>query len=257
MKREPDMGEKALDKAVEFALTSQLDEVEQVDIDIRTDLGKVVQGKVDSVAVVGEGMVMKRDLRVEAVELHTGSVEIDPLKAVFGEVKFTRPTDARAQILLTEADLNRALASDYLQQKMKNLRIKTSEEPTVVDIQQINVHLSGSNQIELEVDICKAEANGNEIGKAEVEPGKRFSAIVRPFLEEDGRRINFEVLSAQGEGLSLTFIAALFEQIVELLDLRNFDLEGWTLQLLDLDVQEGKLLIRTATTIENLSKQQG
>lgn len=255
MKREPNIGEKALDKAVEVALTSQFDEVEQIDIDIRTDPGKLVQGKVESVAIVGGGMVIKQDLRVEALELHADAVEIDPLKAILGEIKFTQPTDAHAQILLTEADLNRALASEYLQGKMKSLRIENSKKPIVVDIQHIHVRLLSNNQVELEVNICETTTHSDQVNKTKVDPNRYFSAIVRPFLEKDGQCINFEVLSAQGQGLSLTFIAVLFEQIVELLDLRNFDPEGWILRLLDLDVQEGKLLIRATTTIEKLEQQ--
>jgi len=259
MNREPDLGEQALDKAVEFALTSQLDKIEQVDIDIRTNPGKLVQGQVDSVSLTGEGMVMKQDLRVESAEIHTDSVAINPLKAVFGEIEFTQPTNAKTEILLTEADLNRALASNYLQGKMKNLKVESQGQSTTVDIKQISLHLLDSDQIKLDADFYvfengKSHTNEDESDTTRMDRNKHFSAIVRPFLEDDGQRINFEVLSAEGQGLSLTFITDLFEQIVKLLDLRNFELEGWTLQLTNLDIQEGQLFIQAATTIEKLSK---
>src|SRR5512141_25193 len=113
MSNPPDIGEQALDKVAEVAITSQLDEVEQVNIDIRTDPIKLVQGKVDSVAITGEGMVMKQDLRVDSVEVNTGAVAIDPLKAVMGQIELTQPANAKAQLTLTEQDINRALASGY------------------------------------------------------------------------------------------------------------------------------------------------
>lgn len=242
MNREPDLGEQALDKAAEVALTSQLDQAESVDVDIRSDPGKVVQGKVDSVAITGEGMVMKQDLRVESVEVHTKSVAINPLKAVFGKIELTQPTDAQAQILLTEADLNRALASDYLRDKMKNLQFEFQEEPTTVDVQHVTVHLPGDHKLALDVEIYVKESTET----------KQFSVVTRPFLQDKGQRVEFEVLSAEGKGLSLEFIKALLTKVIELLDLRNFDIDGMTLQLKDLHAQEGKLLLRAAALVEKL-----
>jgi hypothetical protein len=242
MSREPDLGEKALDKAAEVVLTNQLDQVEQVEVDIRSDPGKVMQGKVDSVAITGEGMVMKQDLRVEAAEIHADSVAINPLKAVFGEIELTQPTKAQAQILLTEADLNRALASDYLRDRMKNLQIEAQGQSTTIDIQRVNVHLPGDHKLALDVDIRVNEASET----------KQFSAVARPFLQDNGQRIEFEVLSAEGKGLALDFITALFTKIIELLDLRKFDLNGTVLQLKDLEALESKLLLRATALVEQL-----
>lgn len=242
MNREPDLGEKALDKAAEVALTSQLDEVKQVDVDIRTNPAKVMQGKVDSIAITGEGMVMKQELRVEAAEIHADEVAINPLKVVFGEIELTQPTNAKSQILLTEADLNRALASDYLRSKMKGLRIEDQENPVTVDIQRITLHLLDDGKVSLDIDISINETNEKI----------HFMAIAKPLLKENGQRIDFEILSAEGEGLSLEFVTALFKQVVDLLDLRKFELDGVSLRLKDLDVCEGRLLLRADTTIEKL-----
>lgn len=240
--REPDLGEKALDKAAEIVLTNQLDQAEQVDVDIRSDPGKVMQGKVDSVAITGEGMVMKQDLRVEAAEIHADSVAINPLKAVFGELELTQPTKAQAQILLTESDLNRALASDYLRNKMKNLRIEAQGQNIAIDIQRVNVHLPGEHKLALDVDIRLSESGDH----------KQFSAVAKPFLQDNGQRVEFEVLSAEANGLSLEFITTLFSKVIELLDLRKFDLDGVSLQLKDLEALEGKLLLRATALVEQL-----
>ncbi|WP_404789742.1 DUF2993 domain-containing protein [Altericista sp. CCNU0014] len=66
----PDVGERALNKMAEVAISSQLDEVENIDIAISTDPVKLVQGKVDSVAISGQGLVMKQDLRMETLEVN-------------------------------------------------------------------------------------------------------------------------------------------------------------------------------------------
>lgn len=60
-----DLGEQALSKLTEIGIASQLDEVEAIEVDVKTDPIKVIQGKVDAVSVEGKGMVMQKDLRVE------------------------------------------------------------------------------------------------------------------------------------------------------------------------------------------------
>lgn len=44
-----DIGEQAFSKAAEIAISSQLDEVENLDVDIRTDPLKLIQGELESV----------------------------------------------------------------------------------------------------------------------------------------------------------------------------------------------------------------
>lgn len=242
MNREPDLGEQALDKAAEVAITSQLDEVKQVDVDIRTNPVKLMQGKVDSVAIAGEGMVMKQELRVEAAEIHADAVAVNPLKAVLGEIELTQPTNAKSQFLLTEADLNRALASDYLRSKMKDLKVEDHGDPVTVNIQNTTLHLLQDGKVSFDIDIKINETNRSV----------QLSALAKPLLKDNGQQIDFEIFSAEGQGLSLEFVSALFKQVVELLDLRRFELEGVSLRLRDLEVSEGKMLLRADTTIEKI-----
>ncbi len=65
----PGLGEQALNKAAEIGLSSQLDEVENLDVNIKTDPLKLVQGQVDAVTIKGEGLVMQKDLRMEELEM--------------------------------------------------------------------------------------------------------------------------------------------------------------------------------------------
>lgn len=239
---QPGLGEQALDKVAEVAIKSQLDEVENISVDIRTDPLQVIQGKVDSVAISGEGLVMKQDLRVASLEVNTDSVAIDPMKAVLGQIQLTQPTNAEAEIVLTQSDINRALDSSYLRSKMENLNIQVQGDPVQINIQRVKLFLLEQGQISLEVSLHCPTSNEN----------KAFSAIAKPLLKEHGHRLELEIISAEGQGLSIEFMKALFEQVVELLDLRNFELSGMSLRLKTFDVQKGKLLITATTLVEQL-----
>ena len=118
------LGNQALSKVAEIGITSQLDTVENIDVDIRTDPGKLIQGKVDSVVISGRGLVMKQDLRMENLTVSIDRVSIDPLRAILGNIELTHPSDAEALMVLTQADLNRAFSSDYMHAKLQGLKIE-------------------------------------------------------------------------------------------------------------------------------------
>jgi hypothetical protein len=244
VKNEPALGEQALDKVAEVAISSQLDEAEQVDVDIRTDPVKIVQGRVDSVAISGEGLTMKQDLRIDSVKINAHTVAIDPLKAITGELELTEPLNAQTRILLTEADLNRALASGYLRQKMQNLQIKHENEGIPVSIEQATIQLQENQQIRSDARIFLPKTNER----------KQLTSVFVLSLKDDGYKIAIEVISAEGEGLSLEFLTALFEQLIELLNLRNFNLGGGSLRIQELEVYPGKILLQATTVIKKIPK---
>lgn len=242
MSNPPDIGEQALDKVAEAAIANQLDEVEEVSVDIRTDPVKLVQGKVDSVAISGEGMVMKQDLRIDSVEVNTGAVAIDPLKAIVGQIELTQPANAKVQLVLTEQDLNRALSSGYLRSKMGTLEVEVQGNRNQIEIQRAQIQLPGDEKLAIDVQIRLQEVN-------EV---KQLYAVTKPQVKEQGHRIELEILSVEAQGLSLDFAAALLNQIVQLLDLRNFDLDGLILQVENLEVHPGKLILCARSLVEKL-----
>lgn len=238
----PDLGEKALSKVVAVGIASQLDEVEDIEVDIRTDPGKLVQGKVDSVTISGKGLVIKQDLRLETLEVITDNVAINPLRAIFGNIELVHSTDAEAEIVLTEADINQALSSDYIQEQLHGLKMNMEGHPVTIDVQQATVTLPGDNKFVITADFLLKE-------QGEV---KKLSATAIPQVQENGHQISLEILAAEGQGLTLKLMLAIFEQLTALLDLRNFDIPGISFQLRQLDAQEGRLVIHAMTKIEQI-----
>jgi LmeA-like phospholipid-binding len=237
-----DLGEKALSKVAEVGIASQLNEAEDINVDIRTNPGKLVQGKLDSVSISGKGLVMKQDLRMETLEVSIDKVEINPLSAVFGNIELVHPTDAEARIVLSEDDINRALSSDYIQNKLHNLQMNMDGHPVMVDVQESTISLPGDNKFVITADFLIKEQD-------EV---KKLSATAIPQIQGNGHCISLEILSAEGQGLTSELIVVILEQITALLDLRNFDMPGMSLQMHQLDAQAGKLVIHAKTQIEQI-----
>ena len=241
MEQKGDLGEQALSKAAEVALTTQLDEVENLNVDIRTDPFKLVQGQLDSVKIEGEGLVMQKDLRAEELQVQTGNIAINPLSAAFGKIELTRPTEADAHVVLTEQDIQRAFNSEFMHDKLQNLDVNVDGKPMKIDTRQVEFALPGDSKVAL-----KAEILLKETGET-----KQVSFTAVPRMVAGGDRISLEdVQYADGEEVSPELTAALLKSAGELLDLRNFELEGMSLRLKGLNVQNGKLTLQAQAYVE-------
>lgn len=239
-----DLGEQAISKIAEVGLASQLDEVENLDVNVKTDPLKLVSGEVDAVSIQGEGLVMKQELRAEKLQLETTAIGVNPLSVPFGKVELTRPTDATAQIVLTEADINRAFNSNFIQDKLKGLPIQTDGQPMTVDVQQVQFQLPNTQKVALAADLQLQ--NSDQI--------KRIAFTAVPQVAENGQCVVLEqVETAQGEDSSPELTDAIVQAARSLLDLRNFELSGMSLRLNRLEVQPGKLLLHGAAQIQQLS----
>ncbi len=238
----PNLGETALSKAAELGVASQLSDVEDIKVDIRADPSNLIQGKLTSVAISGKGLVTKQDLRMETLEVVTNEIAINPLSAIFGNFELSHRTEAEAQVVLSEADINRALSSSYMQDKLHNLKVDVDGELLTIDVQQAAVHLPGDNKFVITADFLLKEQGES----------KKLSATAVPKVEESGHCLSLEILAAEGEGLTLKLIVVILEQLTALLDLRNFDIPGISLQLNQVDAQAGRLFICTKAHIKQL-----
>ena len=236
-----DVGEQALSKAAEVAMSTQLDEVEKLDVDIRTDPLKLVQGQLDSVKIEGEGLVMQKDLRAEEMQIKTSNIAINPLSAAFGKIELTRPTEADAKVVLTEQDIERAFNSKFMHDKLQNLAVNIDGKPTKIDTRQIGFRLPGESKMALNAEIVL-----KEIGET-----KQVSFTAVPRTSPDGQRITLEdVQYSEEKEVSPELTAALLNSASELLDLRNFELTGMSFRLRSLDVEQGKLTILAQANVE-------
>lgn len=238
----PDLGEQALSKIVEAGMTSQLDEAETVAVNIRTNPAKLLQGEVDSVAIVGKGLVMKQDLRMETLEINTDKISINPLTALFGTIELNQSTNAEAHIVLLDSDLNRALSSEFVQAKLSGLKMTIEGQPVTIDVKKADVSLPGDNQLVIHSDFLLVESGET----------KQLTATAVPKVEPNGQCIALDILSTEGHGLTDALTTAVFDQIANLLDLRNFKLPVASFQVHTLEAQQGKLVIHATTKIDKI-----
>ena len=238
----PDIGEQAISKAAEVGLESQLDESEDLDVDVRTNPLDLVQGKVDSVSVKGEGLVMQKELRADKLRIETSSIDIDPMKAALGDIELNQPTDARMLVVLKEEDVQRAFNSEYVKNKLQNLEINYGGETATAKIKQVNFSLPETGKVKLEADINLVEKEQDE----------KISFTAVPEVNSSGNNINLKSVEYEQEAEYNQEVAkAIIDSAEEILDLRNFELDEMSLRVRKLDVEAGKLTIEADAEIED------
>jgi hypothetical protein len=243
MPDEPRLEEQALSEVAEKRISAQLDEVENLDVDIRTNLLKMVQGQVDSVSIAGQGMVMQKDIRLHELEVRTDSVAIDVLSAILGQIELNQPVDATARLVLTEQDINRALNSGYIRSNFQGLEVNVDGEIVTLEPQQMKIHLPGGGKVRFKATMLLHErGNTRQLG---------FNAAFQP--RTDSQPVMLEEFNcSEGEGISLELTIALMNKVRELLNLPYFELEGIALRVKQLDVHEGSLTLHTQAYVRQI-----
>ncbi|MEH2066670.1 MAG: DUF2993 domain-containing protein [Nostoc sp.] len=243
MSDNPGLGEQALNKGAEIAISSQLDEAENLDVDIKTDPLKVLQGEVDAVKIEGEGLVIQKDLRMEKLEMQMSSVAINPLSVALGKIELTKPTEAKTLVVLTEADINRAFNSEYVRAQLQNQKIHINGEQRTIELQHVDFQLPGEGKVAINASVKLVETGENQqVG---------FSAV--PCIDTNGKSVSLKnVEYNESEEISPDLTKALIDQTSEILNLSNFDLEGISLQVNQLKVEVGKLTMEAQAYVEQI-----
>lgn len=235
---QPDLGEQAISKAAQIGIENQLDEVENLNVDVRANPLDLVSGKLESVTVDGKGMVMNKELRAERLILQTDEIAINSIKAALGNIELTQETNAKAKIVLLEADLQRAFNSEYIKGKLQNQKLNLSGETVTVNASNVKFTLPGDNKIGLEADIEIAESQTT----------KHIALSAKPSLDADGNKIAIAEVEHHDQE-NAAFAQALLDSTEELLDLRNFQLDTMSLKLDKLDVGQGKIIMAASAVL--------
>jgi hypothetical protein len=243
MHEEPRLEEQILSKVAEIGLSTKLDASEKIDVDVQTDLLKLILGNADSVEVAGQGLVIQKDIRVQEIELHTDSLHINPVSAIFGQVELDQPLDATVRIVLTEQDINRALNSDYILNNIPTLELNVDGQRVKLEMQQMELLLPGTGRM-----VIKGKTLLHEVDNTRQVD---FTASFRP------RKLSQPVLlekfnCTEGQSVSLEFAVALLQKLKEITHLPYLELETMALRLEEIEVQEGSLTLQAKARVRQL-----
>ena len=127
--------------------------MDNLNLDVNTDLLKAIQGHADGVSFEGKGLKLK-DIRLSKIQLKTDDIDINPLKILFGEVELNHPVNAETRIVLKEADINQALKLDLVRNLLYEfLTFHTEKRIVSIYPKNIRFRLPGDSKILVEEEI--------------------------------------------------------------------------------------------------------
>lgn len=246
MGNEPRLEEKAISQVVEMGVSSQLDQAEHLSVEVRTDLGQVVQGQVDSVTVQGQGVVVQKELRVQEIELHTDRIAVNPLSILLGQINLDQPIDSRIRLVLTEDDINHALSSSVVSQEVSKFKFEDlSGNPVALEVQHpLRLYLPEEGKLEIQgwFLLCNDQTE-QLIG---------FNAITCPKLAQKSLILE-EFRCQPGQGMSLNVTLPLMSKLNEFFQNPYIRWQGMEFQLLELEIRRKRLIIQAESRIHQLT----
>lgn len=243
MPDEQNLEEKLLSQEAKRRVLHELNEVEKIDIDVQTDVLKIIQGQADGVSVSGQGLVIKENIRIQEIKLQTDNIAIDPFSALFGQIELDEPVNAIARVLLTEADINKTLSSDFTRRLANNFELKVDGEIVNFELQQIQIFLPGDNRIELHGKVLLQE-------KGNTRP-LTYQAIARPRTHSQPLLLeSFNCI--EGQGISLEVIVPLMQKFQELVNQPYFEWNNMRLRVKDIKLEIGSLTLLVEASVRQI-----
>lgn len=244
MQQERSFGEQAIDKVVEMAIASQLDESESLSVTVETQPLQLAQGEVDSLTIQGEGLVMQQDLRVAELQVEVKDISVNPLSAMFGKIELNGPALGTARAVLTESDINRAFNSEYISGKLRQLKVHRDGQTVTIDVLSVDCKLLSEGKIALNAEVWVRDTSSTE----------KIYFTAKPEIDAGGWAVSLaEVEYPENQEFSPDLTAALAAKASEVLNLRNFELEGMSLRIQQLNVEAGLLTVQAEAKVEQFS----
>lgn len=234
MSEQQSLDKQIISQVAERSIANQLEAAEQIDIYVETDILKIVQGQVDGVTFAGQGLVTKENIRVQEIKLKTDSIDINPLSAIFGQIKLKKPVNFIARVTLTEADLNHALNSQIFQNLVRKFQIQVDDTTVNFSPQTIQIFLHDNEKIELQ---GKVKLHENAQSRF-----LEFNAII--LHKTHSHPIMLESFNCiEGGGFSLDLIVSLTQKLQKIANLPSFQWEDINLTIINLEIHKKTLIL--------------
>ncbi len=239
--------EQFISHQAEQRVSEKLDASEQIDINVDTDVVKIVQGKAEKVSVAGQGLVIQENIRVQEIKLQTDNISINPLSAIFGQIELNEPVNAVARIVLTKTDINLALTSDLIRSLVANFPLNVDGEIISFEPQHTDIFLPGDGKIGF-----------NATGLLKSEENTRLLGVTLTFIPRTNSQpiLLSSVTCTEGEGISVELISAFMQKVKELANLPFLKWEDIAFRIINMEVEQESITLMIEANVKQISASQ-
>jgi hypothetical protein len=221
------------DRLASHQIRQQLSRADQLTVRIdNAPSAQIVQGKADRVRIAGRGLYPVPELRIDQLELETDPIALQGLRA-----KLAQPVQVGVRLGLRATDLNQALKSPRITQKLRNLGISSlsadqAEQVQRYDLINPEVTFLANGRLKLQAELREQGYPDRLMLQAEtgiaIIAGQRLQ-LVNPSAQVNGQPIPKQLVNAIATGLR------------QRLDLQRLEASGVTARILNWQMSDNQL----------------
>ena len=233
-------GDQLVSKVVTAAIAALFKKTAEIKVNVRAEpVAKLLQGSVDGLDFIGNGMLMYNGLRLEAMELYLQAISID-FSAIFtGQVKLKQPTQATMRIVLTEEDLTSSFNTPFIVEKLQRLQYQGES----LNFKNTQIIVNPDKSLKILSEITKG--NSSNVMKMDIQTQLRV---------EGRTKIQFTNPQFSGDEESQALSKAILDHVNNLLNLENFKLDGTRLRVDRARVKDKEFIFYGTAEIEHFPK---
>lgn len=246
-----DWGERMLNTVASKTIRHLFTQSDSVEVFVRCyPSSKLLQGSIDNFKMSGSGLVIRRQFRAEELSFETDAVSIDFGSVLSGKLALKQPTQAVAQVVLLETDINQAFEAELVKKRLQNLSLPELTELSggkPVSFSDVQVQLLPNQRVRIQ---AKADLSTGELVPI---------ALTTTVVVERRRRVTFQECEFEADAvpesqreLSRTLTNAFVQILNNMVDLDRFDLDGVTMRLNRLETQGKKMIFGGYAQIERI-----
>ncbi len=246
-----DWGEHLLNTVASQTIRYLFTQSESVEVSVHCyPSSKLLQGSIDSFKMKGRGLVIRKDFRAEELSFETDAVAIDFSSVLRGKLALARPTQAVAQVTLSEAGINHAFNAELVKKRLMNLSLPALTDLSggkPVSFEGVQLQLLPNNRVQIwaKADLSNGELVPISLSATIAIERRRRLVFYDPKFEAD-------TVPESQRDISQTLSATLAEILDGMVDLERFDLDGITLRLNRLETQGKQLIFSGYAQIERI-----
>lgn len=246
-----DWGEQMLNTVASKTIRHLFTQSESVEVSVRCfPSSKLLQGSIDNFKMSGRGLVIRREFRAEEVSFETDAVSLDFGSVLKGQIQLKQPTQAIAQVVLTEDDINQSFKAELVRKRLENLTnsgLTDLSGGDPVSFTDVQVQLQANNRVRL-----FAKANLPNLGLVPVSLSCTLTVERRRRILFEDPKFEAEVVPEDLRDISKILTDALAEILNNMVDLDRFNLDGVTLRVNRLETQGKKLVFSGYAQIDHV-----
>ena len=246
-----DWGEQMLNTVASKTIRHLFTQSESIEVSVRCyPSSKLLQGSIDSFKMSGRGLVIRREFRTEEMSFETDAVSLDFSSVLKGQISLKQPTQAIAQVVLTEEDINNSFKAELVRKRLENLSIPALSELSggePISFTDVQVTLQPNNGIRL---FAKADLPGH--GLVPISMSSSLAVDRRRRILFQNSQFEPDAVPESLREISQTLTAALDEILNNMVDLDRFNLDGVTMRINRLETQGKKLIFSGYAQIERV-----